>query len=145
MLKIPQAEYDALRKHGEEAYPQECCGVLLGKLNDGTRVVKDHVRCQNGEKETATHHYNIPPEELIGAQKKAREQGLDIIGFYHSHPDHAARWSRHDLEEAHWFACSYVITAVEQGTAGRTNSFVLCGNDEESKRFDDEDVEVMGR
>ena len=143
MLKIPQSDYEAMRKHGEECYPQECCGILLGRLESGTRVVNAHVRCRNGTKDTPTHSYDIPPEELVAAQKQARELGLDIIGFYHSHPDHPARWSHRDLEEAHWFACSYVITSVERGIASRTSSFVLCGNDEQTKRFDDENVEVL--
>ena len=142
MLKLSKSDYDAIRKHGEEAYPNECCGVLIGKLESGDRVVKGNIRCSNGHKETPTMRYNIPPEELIAAQKTARDQGLDIVGFYHSHPDHAARWSNHDLDEAHWFACSYVITSVEQGIASRTSSYVLCGNDEQTKRFDDENIEV---
>jgi proteasome lid subunit RPN8/RPN11 len=144
MLKIRKTDFEQIRRHGEEAYPRECCGVLIGKLEDGTRVVKGAIRCQNAQKDAPSHRYNIAPEELIGAQKKAREQGFDIIGFYHSHPDHPSRWSRHDLEEAHWFACSYVITSVEGGKASRTSSFVLCGNDEDSKRFDDETIEVIG-
>jgi proteasome lid subunit RPN8/RPN11 len=143
MLKIGLAHFDDVRRHGEEAYPHECCGVLIGKLEDGTRVVKGVIRCKNGQKETPTHRYNIPPEELIAAQKKARDRDLDIVGFYHSHPDHPPRWSRHDLEEAHWFACSYVITSVKKGKVSDTNSYVLCGNDEESKRFDSENIEVI--
>lgn len=143
MLKIPRSHYEAIRKHGEQVYPHECCGVLAGKLENGVRVVQLQIPCRNGHKETPTHRYNIPPEELIAAQKKARDLGLDIIGFYHSHPDHPPRWSNHDLEEAHWFACSYVITGVENGAAGKSNSYVLCGNDEDSKRFDDENIEVI--
>ena len=143
MLKLSQCDYDAIRKHGEVTYPDECCGVLAGRLEGGDRVVKLHIPCRNGHEATPTHRYNIPPEELIAAQKTAREQGLDIVGFYHSHPDHAAQWSHRDLEEAHWFACSYVITSVQKGTANETSSFVLCGNDEESKRFDDENIEVL--
>jgi proteasome lid subunit RPN8/RPN11 len=142
MLKISKSHYEALRKHSEQAYPHECCGVLIGKLEEGDRVVKGRVACRNAHTETPAARYNIAPEELVAAQKAARAQGLDIIGFYHSHPDHPPRWSSHDLEEAHWFACSYVITAVDKGKAGRTSSYVLCGIDEESKRFDDENIEV---
>jgi proteasome lid subunit RPN8/RPN11 len=142
MLKISHSDYAAIRKHGEETYPHECCGVILGKMEDGVRMAKETIRCGNTRTDSPENRYNISPQELIAAQRKAREQGIDIIGFYHSHPDHPARWSKTDLTEAHWFACSYVITSVERGIASRTHSFVLAGNDEESKRFEDESIEV---
>jgi proteasome lid subunit RPN8/RPN11 len=68
--------------------------------------------------------------------------GLDIVGFYHSHPDHPARWSATDLAEAHWTGCSYVITSVEKGHAELTNSFLL-QDQEEAKHFEDEPLEVI--
>ena len=64
------------------------------------------------------------------------------MGFYHSHPDHPAQWSKTDFEEVHWIGCSYVITSVEQGTAKVTNSFLLAGTTEEDKRFEDQRVVV---
>ena len=73
---------------------------------------------------------------------EGRERGEDIVGFYHSHPDHPARWSATDLAEAHWFGCSYLITSVEKGTAMVTNSFELVGSEEKDKRFADEEIEV---
>jgi proteasome lid subunit RPN8/RPN11 len=142
MLKISHSDYTAIRKHGEETYPHECCGVILGKMDDGVRIAKETVRCGNTRTDSPENRYNISPQELIAAQRKAREQGMDIVGFYHSHPDHPARWSTTDLNEAHWFACSYVITSIDKGIASRTHSFVLAGNDEESKRFEDENIEV---
>jgi proteasome lid subunit RPN8/RPN11 len=142
MLRISNSDYAAIRKHGEDTYPNECCGVLLGRMDDGIRVVRETVRCGNTREDSPQNRYNIAPQELIAAQRKAREKGMDIIGFYHSHPDHPPRWSTTDLNEAHWFACSYVITSVEAGIASRTYSFVLAGNDEESKRFEDESIEV---
>ncbi len=143
MLKIPREQFDGIRAHGEAEYPQECCGVLIGKLSGGDRLVKEYIRCRNGQTLTPDRRYSIPAEELIAAQKRAREQDMDIVGFYHSHPDHPPQWSSHDLEEAHWFACSYVITSVEKGRAAETKSYVLCGNDEETKRFDGEEIEVL--
>ena len=68
--------------------------------------------------------------------------GHDVVGFYHSHPDHPARWSTTDLAEAHWTGCSYVITSVEKGQAVLTNSFLLLDH-EEAKRFEDESLEVI--
>ena len=142
MIKISQTDYDAIRRHGEETYPDECCGVLLGRMENGERIVGATMRCRNTRSDSAANRYHIAPQDLIAAQKQARAAGRDIIGFYHSHPDHPPRWSETDLAEAHWFACSYVITSVEAGMASRTNSFVLAGTEEQDKRFDDEKIEV---
>jgi proteasome lid subunit RPN8/RPN11 len=76
-------------------------------------------------------------------QRLAREAGEDIVGFYHSHPDHSARWSETDFNEAHWYGCSYVITSVSNGRADITNSFALTGTSEEDKRFEDEPIQVL--
>ena len=80
--------------------------------------------------------------ELVKIQREARDARLDIVGFYHSHPDHPARWSETDLREAHWIGSSYVITAVAAGVAQQTNSFRLAGTGEEDKQLVDEPVEL---
>ena len=142
MLKIPNRTFDQLRRHGEQTYPHECCGVLLGEADgDGARIVRDTVPCQNTRIDSPQNRYHIDPRELVRIQRQARERDLDIVGFYHSHPDHPARWSATDLAEAHWIGCSYVITSVEQGQATDTNSFELTG-DEETKQFLNEEINV---
>src|SRR6266478_307836 len=144
MLKLPQFAYDSLRWHGEETYPHECCGVLLGQMGeDGIRTVSSVARAGNTRTDSAHNRYHIDPKELIRIQREGRERGEDIVGFYHSHPDHPARWSTTDLAEAHWFGCSYVITSVEKGKAAVTNSFQLEGADEDDKKFVDEMAEVV--
>ena len=142
MLKIGQCHYDALRQHGEETYPHECCGVLLGRVDDEARVVTSVARCGNTRADSPQNRYNIDPRELIRIQREARERSEDIVGFYHSHPDHPPCWSPTDLAEAHWFGCSYVITSVEKGKAAVTNSFELTGSEENDKQFVGEKVEV---
>ncbi len=143
MLRIPAKGYEALRRHGEETYPFECCGVLLGRFeDDGLRVVASTARCDNTRTDSAHNRYNIDPRELVRIQREGRERGEDIVGFYHSHPDHPARWSATDLAEAHWLGCSYVITSVEKGKAAITNSFELTGTDESDKGFANEKVEL---
>ena len=142
MLKIAQHEYEAIRRHGEETYPHECCGVLLGQSDEDGRAVTKTVRCGNTRSDSPHNRYHIAPQELVRIQRQAREAGLEIVGFYHSHPDHPARWSQTDLAEAHWIGCSYVITSVERGHASITNSFLLAGETEENKHFDDEEIMV---
>jgi proteasome lid subunit RPN8/RPN11 len=141
MLKINPIHYASLRQHGEETYPHECCGVLLGRMeDDGTRVVTSIARAGNTRTDSPQNRYHIDPKELIRIQREGRERGEDIVGFYHSHPDHPAQWSSTDLAEAHWIGCSYVITSVEKGRATVTNSFELVGADEPDKQFVDENV-----
>src|ERR1700733_13906586 len=144
MLRIAYPDYEALRAHGEETYPNECCGVLLGKnvAGEGNHV-HQIVRAGNTRTASAHNRYNIAPEELVKIQRQGRGLGLDIVGFYHSHPDHPAQWSPTDFAEAHWLGCSYVITAVAQGKATATNSFLLAGVTEEDKRFENENIEVI--
>ncbi|GAA3746504.1 M67 family metallopeptidase [Terriglobus aquaticus] len=143
MLKLSQAHYDALRAHGEETYPHECCGILLGHVGAEVNEVVDVMRAGNTRTDSAHNRYHIAPQELIKAQREGRKQGLEIVGFYHSHPDHPAQWSTTDFAEAHWFGCSYVITAVAQGKAAVTNSFLLRGTSEEDKQFVDQEVLVL--
>jgi proteasome lid subunit RPN8/RPN11 len=149
MLRIEYADYEALRAHGEETYPNECCGVLLGKniapeggSAEATNHVQQIVRAGNTRTDSAHNRYNIAPEQLVKIQRQARGLGLDIIGFYHSHPDHPAQWSPTDFAEAHWIGCSYVITSVEKGKAAITNSFLLTGTTEEDKKFLDQSIEI---
>ena len=142
MLKLTEQVYDTIRRHGEETYPRECCGVLLGRSEDGVNEVEEAVRAGNARTDSAHNRYQIAPQELVKIQRLGRERGLDIVGFYHSHPDHPAQWSMTDFAEAHWLGCSYVITAVEKGAARQTNSFLLTGKSEENKSFENERMEV---
>jgi len=144
MLKLVPKDYAALRRHGEETYPHECCGILLGH-SDGAdaRIVTSTARCGNTRTDSSHNRYSIDDRELIRIQREGRERGEDIVGFYHSHPDHPAHWSSTDLAEAHWIGSSYVITSVDKGKAAITNSFELAGSDEASKQFLDETIEVI--
>src|ERR1700759_1192301 len=142
MLTLTEQIYNAIRRHGEETYPHECCGVLLGRSIDGVNEVEDAVRAGNTRTDSAHNRYHIAPQELVRVQRQGRERSLDIVGFYHSHPDHPAQWSKTDFAEAHWLGWSYVITAVAKGAAQQTNSFLLTGTTEEDKSFVDETIQV---
>ena len=125
MLKFTRKDYDAIRKHGEETYPHECCGVLLGRFeDDDTRVVTSTARAGNTRVDSAHNRYNIDPKELVRIQREGRERGEDIIGFYHSHPDHPARPSEYDREHA-WPWYSYVIVSVAAGEPRDISSWQL--------------------
>jgi proteasome lid subunit RPN8/RPN11 len=142
-LKIQKALLGQLRNHGEQTYPHECCGVLVGDFDDaGNKTVKSAVACGNTRTDSPQNRYHISPGELIRIQREAALVGQDIVGFYHSHPDWPAKWSSTDLDEAHWTGCSYVITSVERGKAVLTNSFLLQGA-EQDKHFEDEAIEVV--
>jgi proteasome lid subunit RPN8/RPN11 len=141
-LKIQKALFEQLRLHGEETYPHECCGVLVGDFDEADgRAVTSVVKCGNTRTDSPENRYHISPAELVRIQREAGLAGHDIVGFYHSHPDCAAVASSTDLAEAHWTGCSYVITGVENRKAVVTNSFLLRGT-EEAKQFDDEVIEV---
>ena len=145
-LRIPQPLYDQLRAHGEETYPNECCGIMLGRAEADDITVHDLIRAGNTRTDSAHNRYHIAPQELIAAQRHARKSGLDIVGFYHSHPDHPAHWSTTDFAEAHWFGCAYVITSVDgnkaTGTAQITNSFFLAGTTEDDKAFINQPINI---
>ena len=142
-LSITNTQWIDLRKHGEETFPHECCGVLLGTFEaDGSKTVQATVRCGNQRFDSPQNRYSIDPRELVRIEREARGHEQDIVGFYHSHPQHPAQWSPTDLEEAHWITCSYVITSVMNGAATETNSFELVAeNDRKSLR--DEEIRVL--
>jgi proteasome lid subunit RPN8/RPN11 len=142
VLRVTRSVYDAIRAHGEETYPHECCGALLGCATGDGWHIEAAVKAGNTRTDSAHNRYQIDPRELVKIEREARGQGLSIAGFYHSHPDHPAQWSATDFAEAHWIGCSYVITEVIQGNAAVTNSFLLAGATEEDKRFEQESIVV---
>jgi proteasome lid subunit RPN8/RPN11 len=139
-LSIEQTVYDEVRRHGEDAYPREACGVLLGRVEGDRRAVARSVRCKNTVDDVQRDRYAIDPRDLLSLQREGRAHGQEIVGFYHSHPEHVAYWSATDLREAHWIGCSYLITSVRDRKAEDTRSFVLEGAGEEDKRFTEEDL-----
>jgi len=139
MLRMSVSDLAAIRRHGEATYPNECCGILLGSVEGGTRSVGICVCCDNVHP-TPRHRYRVDARQLTHAQREARERGLQIVGFYHSHPDHSAHWSAADLDEAYWPGCSNVIIAVDNGKATDTKSFVLTGSGEDKALIGEEIV-----
>ncbi len=153
ILHLPRSVFDELRAHGEETWPQECCGALLGRAiqrggqeggPDGWQV-DSLVRAVNARSDSPRKRYQISPADLAGIALEARRRGLEIAGFYHSHPDHSAQPSSSDLAEAYWLGCSYVITEVAQGKATVTNAFLLAGTTEEDRHFEPQTIRIEDR
>jgi len=141
-MQILASLYRDIRRHGEEAYPHECCGALLGRLTaQGWDVVKA-IRATNICRNEPHCRYEISIGELVTIERQARSFGLEIAGFYHSHPDHPAQWSENDYKEAHWVGCLYVITTIVNGKAGITNAYTLNGTREEDKRFEAGSIQI---
>lgn len=141
-LRIEKRDAELIVRHGEETYPHECCGVLLGERDEnGEKRVRRVVRCTNTHTDPSRDYFSIAPLELMRIEREADAHGQSILGFYHSHPDWPARWSESDLEEAHWTGCSYVITSVLKGRASETRSFELRG-EEHDKHFADEELQI---
>jgi proteasome lid subunit RPN8/RPN11 len=139
---MTRALYESIRLHGEETYPDECCGALLGRSTPKGWRVTGSMRASNARTDSAHNRYSIAALELVRIEREARRRGLEIAGFYHSHPDHPAQWSKTDLDEAHWLGCFYVISEVGQGKAAATNAFLLAGDTEEDKRFVQVSIEL---
>jgi len=111
---LPYACHRSLREDVERAYPEEACGILLGRREGIDDTVVRITVCSNVASEPG-RRYEIAPNQLIAAQQQAEEEGLEILGFYHSHPDHPAKPSATDLREAHWTGYIYLICGVKKG------------------------------
>jgi len=123
---------DAIRAHGVETYPNECCGALIGR--DG--VVASTYALPNTTEEGPRRRFLVRPDDYRQAEKRAGEQGADLLGFYHSHPDHPARPSQYDLDHA-WPSFSYIIVSVRSGVPEDMTSWRLS---EDRSAFEAEDL-----
>lgn len=123
-LSLPEKARAHIREDGERAYPGECCGLLVGTMDAQTYRVVRAERCANLREGEADDRYELDPKDYLEVDKRAREDGLEIIGIYHSHPDHAPRPSRFDAEAA-FPGYAYVIVAVRSGKAAGMRSWLL--------------------
>jgi len=112
-LRLSAASAVAIRRHGEETYPHECCGALVGRAG----LVDATVPLPNTTEEGPRRRFLVRPSDYRMAEQRAREAGAELLGFYHSHPDHPARPSQYDLDHA-WPTFAYVIVSVAAGSAG---------------------------
>src|SRR5271157_198861 len=154
-LRLTEQHVDAIRQHGARDYPSECCGILLGRADGDRREVAEVVPLANLRhdperaqkllpldepgRESERNRFLIDPGEQIRVEKEARARGLDVVGYYHSHPDHPSRPSKYDRDHA-WPWYSYVILTVREAVPGEMTSWVLS---EDRTRFDPEPIEVL--
>ncbi|MDX6709670.1 MAG: hypothetical protein QOH96_686 [Blastocatellia bacterium] len=125
MIELRESHLNEIREHGERDYPFECCGLLIGRFSDGKKTVAETYPISNArEEEAKRNRFLIRPEELLRGEKLARQKGLDVVGFYHSHPDDKARPSQYDLDHA-WPTYSYIIASILQGQAVDVQSWEM--------------------
>jgi proteasome lid subunit RPN8/RPN11 len=137
MIEAHPDHLEAIRRHGQQDYPYECCGLLIGSFEAGAKVVREVYPISNAREEaTKRNRFLITAQELMRGERHARERKLDVVGFYHSHPDHPAAPSPFDLEHA-WPTYSYVIVSVQQGQAADLRSWEL---ESDRTRFNPEEI-----
>lgn len=138
MLAIAEQQQLEIRAHGERDYPHECCGLLLGAFTkDGAKACREIYPISNArEEEAKRNRFLIRPEELMRGEKYASSKDLEVVGFYHSHPDHPAVPSAYDLEHA-WPVYSYLVVAVAKGRAGDLRSWEMQAD---RSRFHEEEI-----
>ena len=140
-VEITAAQDEAIRHHGAAGYPNEICGVLLGREVGGHKTVADLLPIDNQfESEERYHRFLITPQDMLRAEKTARAQALSVVGFYHSHPNAEAVASAYDRDHA-WPWYSYIIVSVRDQQAREMRSWTL--RDDRSA-FDEETLTVGG-
>lgn len=123
MLEVLEEPWLAIIAHAESTYPNECCGAMLGQQRDGRKVVTEAVPLTNTFAGAQGDRYQIKPEDLLAADRAARDRGLEVIGIFHSHPDCDAYFSETDLKNScPWF--SFVVISVQGGRFHHANSFL---------------------
>lgn len=134
MIQIPANVMREVYDHMESSYPHECCGLLIGALEGDKKTVHTFRKCRNLNTERAHDRYEMDPLCMLKAQREFENGPWDIIGIYHSHPDHPSRPSQTDTDRA-WPNYSYVIISVQGGTVASANSWVL--NEGERKFYEE--------
>src|SRR5689334_3161778 len=124
MIRIESTPWAAMIEHAQKAYPNECVGAMLGSTNgDGAKIVQEAIPLQNSFEGSQKARYELKPEDLLAADKAARERQLDLIGIYHSHPDCDAYFSKTDLENScPWY--SFVVLSIHKGDFDHANSWL---------------------
>jgi len=140
LITLTNERLEEIRQHSVRDYPYECCGLLLGRFaENGHKVVTETYAISNAREESAKRNrFLIQPEELMGGEKYARTKALEVVGFYHSHPDSPAVPSQYDLVHA-WPTYSYIIVSVNKETSTDLFSWE---QESDRSRFNPEEIIV---
>ena len=127
MIRIESAPWAAMLAHARASYPNECCGAMLGSMRDtgdgDTKIVSESIALKNAFEGAQAARYELRPEDLLAADKAARERNMDLIGIYHSHPDCDAYFSKTDLQNScPWY--SFVVLSIQKGEFHHANSWL---------------------
>jgi proteasome lid subunit RPN8/RPN11 len=129
MIRIESEPWAAMVSHARKAYPNECCGAMIGAIDDGAKIVRVAMPLENAFEGAQATRYELRPQDLLAADKAARERSMDLIGIYHSHPDCDAYFSQTDLKNScSWY--SFVVLSVKGGEFDHANSWLP--NDEQT-------------
>ncbi|HEU4794495.1 MAG TPA: M67 family metallopeptidase [Pyrinomonadaceae bacterium] len=140
MITIPEQQLTEIREHGIRDYPYECCGLLLGRFGPTGKIVTETLPISNAREESAKRNrFLITPEELLRGERYARQHDLEVVGFYHSHPDSPAVPSQYDLEHA-WPTYSYIIVST---SAERANDLFSWEQEPDRSRFNQEEIQCQ--
>ena len=140
MISISEQLLSEIREHGIRDYPYECCGLLLGRYEADAKIARETHPISNAREESAKRNrFLIQPEELMRGERYARSKELEVVGFYHSHPDSPARPSQYDLEHA-WPTYSYIIVSTSEGHSSDLFSWE---QEPDRLKFNPEEIRVI--
>ena len=140
-IQLPPEIDRAIRKHGSDAFPHECCGFLLGRDQDSLRNIQEALPAENVRGDDEKHNrFTINPKTFMLVEKQIRGSGLEVLGFYHSHPNAPAKPSQYDVDHA-WPIYSYVIVSVRDGRPKEMTSWTL---QEDRSGFNEQEIVISG-
>ncbi len=124
MIRIQPDAWEAMVAHARQAYPNECCGAMLGSIEpDSGKTVTEAMPLRNAFEGSQTTRYELRPEDLLAADQAARKRQMDLIGIYHSHPDCDAYFSKTDLQNScPWY--SFLVLSIQKGEFHHANSWL---------------------
>ena len=123
MIRIESAPWASMVAHAQQTYPNECCGAMLGSTDDGVKLVREALPLRNAFEGAQAARYELHPEDLLAADRAARERKMELIGIYHSHPDCDAYFSQTDLKNScPWY--SFVVLSIQSGKFHHANSWL---------------------
>ena len=126
MIRVQPQPWATMVAHAQSTYPNECCGVMIGSIDDDNKVVEIAINLENAYAGPQNEHYEVRPEDLLMADREARKLGMDVIGIFHSHPDCAAYFSKTDLENScPWY--SFIVLSIQKGMFDHANSWLPNG------------------